>query len=789
MGLKQLIGSRAVVSAALLALVLAPICFVSAEGSQIQLAVDTSVSGQDGLLTIYGGQRLGGELGLPVAAADLNGDGRGDVVFCEMYASTGSGFRQNNGQVNFYLSDGRDSGTVDAATNPASISTLAGQRPGDLLGTAVSTGDVNGDGISDVIVSAALNDGPDGSRFNAGAVYVIPGSANFGFHADLGDPGTGLPQGMTTIYGAQPDGRFGIWIETGDVDGDGIADIVVGADQLNSNDGTQHHVGGAYIIFGSKNLPLVIDLASPPPGVRITRIVGANQQDHWGAALAVGDLNGDGIADVVISAALDRDSASYVTPTDQSSGENDDGASDGGTRLGCGEVYVLFGSKSWPAEIDLANPPAGSTHIIGAHQGDLCGSQVFTADLNGDGKRDLIIGALQAHAPDAVLPNGDPLGPTGAVYVVYGSSQFPGATVDLLNPSASGLQVTSIFGEHSLDCAGDSVRAYDINGDGMAELFIGSPDSTFTINGDEREDAGDTKILFGQPGFLPPVIKLYDPPANLTFYRLAGAHGAGQGVNGGDEFSYRLAGADVDGDGYLDYVANAMHGDGAGNTVTDAGNVYIFSGKKLSAKLGLLPVTATTPVITSATLSQNGQVIQQAKAGTAGLLVTINGSGFETGLSVFINGIAVNPIAVDPPPPGTPPSQQRLVSLDDNAAVKNAAGPLAVTVQNTNPSSPLSNAITAGTLTGPQINKVTVRVKGSGLILLKIFGSSFDPGSSAGVTAPDGSAVPLKAVAVLGSGLMTARIAGQHFAHGTALLIRVMTPGGVQSQPFSAVVP
>jgi hypothetical protein len=75
------------------------------EGSQIQLAVDTVNPNQDGLLAIYGAARLGGNIGLPITAGDLNGDGRADVVFCEIYASAGPGLRQNNGQVNVYLSD------------------------------------------------------------------------------------------------------------------------------------------------------------------------------------------------------------------------------------------------------------------------------------------------------------------------------------------------------------------------------------------------------------------------------------------------------------------------------------------------------------------------------------------------------------------------------------------------------------------------------------------------------------------------------------------------------------
>jgi hypothetical protein len=282
-----------------------------AQAGSIELAVDTANFNQDGLLVLFGGLRLQGDIGLPVAAGDVNGDGRADVMFCGMYGSTGN--RENNGVVNFYLSDGRDSGYVDANQNPASIFKLAGQRSGDLLGTSASAnGDVNGDGLRDVAIGAACQDGPNGGiADNRGAAYVVFGSRTFNLNRPQYNDGN-PPPGVIAIYGPQP-GGMGIWIDEGDVDGDGLADVIIGSDEINS--GAGQHVGGAYIVFGSPSLPSVIDLASPPEGVRTALDHRCKQEDHWGAALQVGDINNDGIGDVIIGGSIDRDSGSYVTPT------------------------------------------------------------------------------------------------------------------------------------------------------------------------------------------------------------------------------------------------------------------------------------------------------------------------------------------------------------------------------------------------------------------------------------------------------------------------------------------
>src|SRR5262249_23439903 len=151
-------------------------------------------------------------------------------------------------------------------------------------------------------------------------------------------------------------------------------------------------------------------------------------------------------------------------------------------------------------------------------------------------------------------------------------------------------------------------------------------------------------------------------------------------------------GADVDGDGHLDYVANAMHGNGANGNLAHAGNVYIFSGRKLSARLGLLP---DVPVLAGAALSANGVAVNQAPAGQSGLTVTVAGSGLRADTRFTINGGVVGSQAATT----SGASQQVVISLDDNPDVRNTAGPIVVQAQNTSPSSGLSNSVTAGTLT------------------------------------------------------------------------------------------
>src|SRR5215470_16618972 len=105
----MLLACRAAIVLSIVSLITLPASIpgrAAQTGGTVELAVDTANFNQDGLLVLFGSLRLQGEIGLPIAAGDINGDGKADVIFCGMFGS--SGLRTNNGVVNFYISDGRD---------------------------------------------------------------------------------------------------------------------------------------------------------------------------------------------------------------------------------------------------------------------------------------------------------------------------------------------------------------------------------------------------------------------------------------------------------------------------------------------------------------------------------------------------------------------------------------------------------------------------------------------------------------------------------------------------------
>ncbi|MGF1640676.1 MAG: hypothetical protein ACFCUO_06980 [Rhodospirillales bacterium] len=377
------------------------------------------------------------------------------------------------------------------ATNPAAVFDLAdldgsngfvidGDKAGDWSGSSVSgAGDVNGDGYDDLLIAASGAD-PNGKR-DAGQSYVVFGKAG-GFEARL-DPATLDGTNGFVINGINPFDFSGYSVSgAGDVNGDGFADLLIGAPRADPNG--KGYAGQSYVVFGKAGgFTAGLDLADLD-GSNGFVINGAKAGDWSGGSVsAAGDVNGDGFADLLIGAPFaDPNGKQYA-----------------------GQSYVVFGKAGgFAASFELADLDGANGFVIdGINAGDRSGLSVSGAgDVNGDGFADLLIGAYHAD------PNGK--GYAGQSYVVFGKAGGFAARLELADlDGANGFVIIGIDEE---DRSGRSVSgAGDVNGDGYDDLLIGAP------------GADQTYVVFGRPQFPPPGILLVGGPDDDTLIGGTGA--------------------------------------------------------------------------------------------------------------------------------------------------------------------------------------------------------------------------------------------------------------------------
>ncbi|MDH5714191.1 MAG: hypothetical protein OEZ30_01330 [Candidatus Aminicenantes bacterium] len=391
-------------------------------------------------------------------------------------------------------------------------------------GYAVAYGDINGDGFMDIIIGALYADPGEPQRFYAGETYVIFGSINPLSTIDLSTQSADI-----TVCGADAGDYSGRSVASGDVNGDGFDDLIIGAYEADTGDPARTEAGETYVIFGSGSPPSTIDLSTESADITVC---GADAYDWSGYAVASGDVNADGYADTIIGA--------Y-------------GADPGG-RDYAGKTYVILGASSPPSEIDLSTTSADIT-VFGAANNDYSGIAVASGDVNGDGYDDLIIGAY------AASPGG--YANAGETYVIFGSSfPEPPYTIDLSTEQAD----ITVFGADAGDSSGEAVASGDVNGDGFDEIIIGAP---FASPGG-RIDAGETYVIFGS-GSPPSTIDLNTQSADITIY-------------GDDEYynsGYAVASGDINGDGYDDVIIGAPYADPGGRN--SAGETCMIFGKIFSS--------------------------------------------------------------------------------------------------------------------------------------------------------------------------------------------------------------
>jgi hypothetical protein len=348
--------------------------------------------------------------------------------------------------------------------------TINGVAPYDTSGYFVSgAGDINGDGIDDLIIGApGFTGGNPDATTTPGTSYVVFGS-QAGFPANFELSTLNGTNGFALNGVAAKDGTGFSVSSAGDVNGDGIDDVVIGAVYADPNGLID--AGSSYVVFGSTSgfaPTLNLSDLNGANGFTINGIAEGNQTGN--SVSGIGDINGDGIDDLVISAL-------YADPN------NLDNA---------GSAYVVFGKQGgFSANFNLSelNGTNGFT-INGIAEGNETGVSVSGAgDFNGDGIDDLIIGAFGAD------PNG--LENAGQSYVVFGST---GGFAPSLNVSdLDGTNGFAIDGIAEGDYSSRVSAAGDVNGDGFDDLIIGA----FGADPNGNAYAGTSYVVFGSPEAFP----------------------------------------------------------------------------------------------------------------------------------------------------------------------------------------------------------------------------------------------------------------------------------------------
>ncbi|PUE06853.1 hypothetical protein B9Z51_13055 [Limnohabitans sp. T6-5] len=396
------------------------------------------------------GQAVGDKLGQSLSfAGDVNGDGYDDVIVGAPYADA-SAADAGRAYVLFGSSTGLPT-QVDMAALVAGTFTqgflINGPSFNDQAGYGVSAaGDVNGDGLSDLLVGAPGSD--PNSLTDSGSMYVVYGKTTSSA-VNLSALTSGTSTQGYVMQGWVANSYAGTNVNyLGDVNGDGIADVLISEQSR------------AYVVYGKTNSNTVNLSALTGAAGTGGFVFDTGAYDLHNSAntiSAAGDVNGDGLADIIV----------------------------GG--IDSGRAYVIYG-QTGTARVDATAMTAGTSSagfVINGQIAENFAYSVSTAgDVNGDGLADLVVGANTA----------DPVAgaDAGKSYVVFGKT---GTTAVNISAIAAGSGGFVINGQCASDKSGESVSyAGDINGDGLADLLVSAP------NGDlpSISNVGRTYVVFGK---------------------------------------------------------------------------------------------------------------------------------------------------------------------------------------------------------------------------------------------------------------------------------------------------
>jgi hypothetical protein len=396
-----------------------------------------------------GGQRVNDAFASSISnIGDFNNDGIDDIVI----GSPGVHPNGTNSLGRAHIFYGREEGLPSPIDftylNGVTGFSIQGELVGDRLGTTVSNaGDLNNDGISDIAITSitpSIN-----NVITEGYTYIIFGINNFtssSFNLSHLNGFTGFK-----IIGEVIGDKFGYSIASiGDINGDNIDDIVIGAPDA------EGFKGAAYIIFGSESKFSSVFDVSTLNGTNGFKISGLSSGDNLGLSVSnIGDLNGDGFNDVVI----------------------------GSEPTSIGKAYIIFGTDQGFANVfDLTNLNGSNGFSVESGvSGDRLGTNVSSAgDFNNDGFDDVLISAILTSSA------------SGQIYVIFGTNQQFSSTFDL--QSLDGTNGFQIRGASTFNLLGSSTSNLgDVNGDFIDDLLVGAENRDSNGN----DNAGTCYVLFG----------------------------------------------------------------------------------------------------------------------------------------------------------------------------------------------------------------------------------------------------------------------------------------------------
>jgi FG-GAP repeat len=414
---------------------------------------------------------------------------------------------------------------IAVVDEPAAL-TLSDSPDGRYSIHRVVRGDFDGDGIDDLLVT---NYSASWTRAVSGELYVIYGGRSIASAGRL-KLSSGKRGADFTIVGPQVLAGLGLSAGAGDLNSDGIDDIIVSAAVVGGR-----QTGAIFVFFGNANrLSGTIDLAETPADVTIVSGPG----EPLGESVAVGDINGDGVNDLLFSHVVD------------------------GPTL----VHVMLGPLNPNTVVDLTRTKTDIT-FIGTGAFDGFGATISCADVDGDGTSDMLIGRIGA-GRDGDLDAGE-------LDIFFGSSDFkPGVEISLKRDGVQAL-VRGAYGgvDYGFGTRLGAVAATaDVNNDGIQDILLGVPrfvgDGTVIF-------AGSVYVVFGSPTLRGRIIDTRQNQQDLT---IRGADANTKPFEPGDALGTAIATGDFNGDSIADILIGAPLADGFNNEKTDSGEAYVILG-------------------------------------------------------------------------------------------------------------------------------------------------------------------------------------------------------------------